>query len=220
VQEELSAGPSATLQLRLLGGFGLRSAGSPIPVVPTVQRLVAFVALRSRPVLRSFVAGSLWPDMSERRAGANLRAALWRLPDPDLLDSSRTELALHQTVEVDYRAALTSAREVIVGRAEGAGRPEDGLVLDLLPGWDDAWVVIERERLRQLRLHALESVCRALLADGETARAIDLALLVAHDEPHRESVQRILVAAHLAEGNQLEASTGPSGCNPRSTWRR
>jgi DNA-binding SARP family transcriptional activator len=206
VQEELPAAPPATLQLQLLGGFGLESAGGRIRVAPTVQRVVAFVALRPRPVLRSFVAGSLWPEVSERRAGANLRAALWRLPDcGDLLDSSRTEVALHSAVDVDFRTALTSAREVIDGRA-GADRPPDaGLALDLLPGWDDEWVVLERERLRQLRLHALEAVCRALLDHGETARAIDLALVVADDEPDRESVQRILVTAHLAEGNQLEA---------------
>ena len=37
------------------------------------------------------------------------------------------------------------------------------LTQDLLPGWDDDGLLIERERHRQLRLHALEEVARLLL---------------------------------------------------------
>jgi len=194
------------VHLRLLGGFGLESAGRPVHVAPTLQRVLAFLALRSRPVLRSFVAGSLWPDVTESRAGANLRAALWRLPEcGELLDSNRTELALHRTVQVDFRRALERARDTIEGETGAPAGGPLGVACDLLPGWTDEWVVVERERLRQLRLHALEATCRAWLDAHDPAQAIDLALAVAEDEPLRESIQRILVAAHLAEGNHLEA---------------
>lgn len=202
----MGAPPRHAVQLRLLGGFGLESHGSPVHVAPTLQRMLAFLALRSRPVLRAFVAGSLWPDVTERRAVANLRAALWRLPECDhLLATNRTELALHPGVDVDFHSALADARHAIEGDRQPASGGDPTLALDLLPGWTEEWVVVERERLRQLRLHALEATCRAWLKADEPARAIDLALVVADDEPLRESVQRILVTAHLAEGNQLEA---------------
>jgi DNA-binding SARP family transcriptional activator len=174
-----------------------------------VQRLVAFIALRSRPVRRPFVAGNLWPEVPEARAAANLRATVWRLPPTvgALLAGDRTEISLDAGVHVDYWSAIASARTLIDLDA-GTVRPasyDPDLELDLLPGWDDEWVSVERERLRQLRLHAIESVCAGLIEAGDAARAIDLAVSVAETEPLRESTQRLLIGAHLAEGNQLEA---------------
>jgi DNA-binding SARP family transcriptional activator len=168
--------------------------------------VLAFLAMRSRPLPRPFVAGTLWPDVRENRAGANLRAALWRLPQsPELLTATRTHLELRPEVEVDLRKARARARALVAGDGEPLGPEADGLTLDLLPSWNDEWVAVERERFRQLRLHALETVCRSWLTRGEPGRAIDVALTLAEDEPLRESLHRVLVEAHLAEGNQLEA---------------
>src|SRR4051794_9113331 len=69
--------------LHLLGGFDLHIDGRPQMLTAASQKLVAFVALRTashRGMCRSFVAGTLWPDVSDARAGANLRGAIWRLP--------------------------------------------------------------------------------------------------------------------------------------------
>lgn len=76
---------------------------------------------------------------------------------------------------------------------------------DLLPDWYDDWVIIARERLRQLRLHALEALAQRLASAGSYARAIELCLLSIEGEPLRESAHRILVGIHLAEGNRQEA---------------
>ena len=76
---------------------------------------------------------------------------------------------------------------------------------ELLPDWYDDWVMIERERLRQLRLHALEIVCRRLAAMRLFGPAVDAGLAAVLDEPLRESAQRALIEAHLAEGNRSEA---------------
>ena len=38
---------------------------------------------------------------------------------------------------------------------------------DLLPDWYDDWLVLERERLRELRVRALERVCERLTAHRE-----------------------------------------------------
>jgi DNA-binding SARP family transcriptional activator len=76
---------------------------------------------------------------------------------------------------------------------------------DLLPGWYDDWVVTERERLRQLRLHALESSCARLILAGSFGRAVQAALVAIQEEPLRETAHRALIQAHLAEGNAVEA---------------
>jgi DNA-binding SARP family transcriptional activator len=75
----------------------------------------------------------------------------------------------------------------------------------LLPGWYDDWVLLERERLRQMRLHALEHVAALLVGAGRYGDALQAAFSAASAEPLRESAHRIMVQIHLAEGNVAEA---------------
>ncbi|MFN0282850.1 MAG: BTAD domain-containing putative transcriptional regulator, partial [Kineosporiaceae bacterium] len=77
--------------------------------------------------------------------------------------------------------------------------------LDLLPGWYDDWTILERERLRQRVLHALEAQSRILSARGLHADAVDAALAAVRAEPLRESAQRTLIEAYLSEDNWVEA---------------
>jgi DNA-binding SARP family transcriptional activator len=77
--------------------------------------------------------------------------------------------------------------------------------MDLLPGWYDDWVIFERERIRQRFLHALEALSRHLIAVGRFADAVEAAISVVSGDPLRESANRVLIEAHLAEGNVVEA---------------
>ena len=54
---------------------------------------------------------------------------------------------------------------------------------ELLPGWYDEWVTVERERYRQLRLHALEEVCDRLLRHGQYPQALMVVLAAVSGEP-------------------------------------
>src|SRR5438309_623585 len=69
----------ASLRLQLLDSFALVRGDEPVALPPSVQRLVAFVTIHNRLLVRQYVAGSLWPETTEQSAGANLRSALWRL---------------------------------------------------------------------------------------------------------------------------------------------
>src|SRR5205823_8885293 len=71
--------PEQVVRLRLLGAFELSIGGEPVSLPMNGQRVLAFLAVESRLLLRSFVAGSLWLDVTDDRAGASLRSALWRL---------------------------------------------------------------------------------------------------------------------------------------------
>ena len=76
---------------------------------------------------------------------------------------------------------------------------------ELLPDWYDDWLQDEREELRQTRLHALESLARALSESGRHADAIQAALAAIRLEPLRETAHHTLIEIHLAEGNRSEA---------------
>ncbi len=77
---------------------------------------------------------------------------------------------------------------------------------DLLPGWDEEWLIVERERMRQLRIHALEALSIRLREQSRFGEAIDAALSAVAAEPLRESAQIALIEAYLAEGNVSEAA--------------
>ena len=76
---------------------------------------------------------------------------------------------------------------------------------DLLPGWYDDWVLVDRERLRQMRVHALESMARGLGEQHRYAEAIEVGMAAVAAAPLRESAHREVIRIHLAEGNVSEA---------------
>jgi DNA-binding SARP family transcriptional activator len=197
------------LRLILLSGFQVERGGKPVPLPLSAQRLLAFLALHERPLQRLFVAGSLWLDSSEERANASLRTALWRLRRPGctLVEATATHLALAPGISVDLREATERARRAIAG--DGEPDPAGVAALcdagDLLPDWYDDWVVLARERFRQARLHALEALCLSLAAAGRYAEATEAGLAAVAGEPLRESAHRVLIQAHLAQGNPSEA---------------
>jgi DNA-binding SARP family transcriptional activator len=196
--------------LHLFTGPMVTVDGRRLAVPEGSKRLLGFVALHRRRIDRRQVAGALWPCGGDDRAAGNLRSALWRLrcADIDVLDADKWTLGLHEGVAVDVRDVHAWAGRLING-TPGVGdlavRPSWVDALDLLPGWCEDWVLYERERLRQRTLHALESLSRRLAEAGRAADAVDAALLAVAAEPLRESAQRALVEAHMAEGNRAEA---------------
>jgi DNA-binding SARP family transcriptional activator len=197
------------IRLGLLRGFELTSAQKVVHLPISAQRLLAFLALHDRPLQRTYVAGSLWLKQNEARAQACLRSALWRLSRQGrpLVDARGGNLQLFPSIRVDYRHAAETARRIL-GDGEAAHSQDlDELTRagELLPDWYDDWVMIERERLHQLRLHALEVLCRRFAAAGSFGPAVEAGLAAVLGEPLRESAQRALIEAHLAEGNRSEA---------------
>jgi DNA-binding SARP family transcriptional activator len=203
-----TAGPSGPVVVRLLDGFELSRHGQSVPLPLASQRLVAFVALHGKPLLRLYVAGSLWLDMDERRSCANLRSALWRLRrlGPPVIEASVTHVGLSRTVVVDVHELVRSARSVLDGEVGAPPRLDGGdLDGDLLPDWYDEWLEPERERLRQLRLHAIEAEAGRALGEGRPADALDLTLGALRGAPLRESLHALAIRGHLAQGNRHDA---------------
>ncbi|WP_371530557.1 SARP family transcriptional regulator [Streptomyces sp. NBC_01283] len=200
------------LRLRLLGGFHLSrgegDGGGQVDVSASGQQLLALLGLRG-PVTRSALAGTLWPDVTEERARACLRTAIWRLNDASSAVGAPRPgvLALSRCVRLDIQDFTATAHHILAAPAEGTGAACSALMGmgELLPGWHQDWVVFERERLHQLRLHALEALSARLVVREQYAPALEAALESTRIDPLRESAHRAVVTVHLAENNLAEA---------------
>ena len=202
----------SSARVDLLDGFSLRLEDGPrggSDAVPRgVQRLVARLGLSHRPA-RTAIAGQLWPDVPEAHAHGSLRSALWRVQRlaPGLVQVSGDSLSLADDVKVDVRELVGWARRVFDPRV----RLDEMSALDLplrgelLPGWYDDWVLLERERLRQIHMHALEALADRFADAGRYGEAVQAAHAAVAVEPLRESAHRLVVRVHLAEGNVVEA---------------
>lgn len=193
----------------LFGGPYVVLNGDRLEVPDGSKRLLVFVALSNGKVDRRFVAGSLWPFGDDERAAGNLRSALWRLrcAGIDLLDADKHGLMLRAGTVVDVSIVCDWAARLVDGsvtQADLCAVNWRNDAMDLLPGWYDDWVIFERERIRQRLLHALEMLSRRLVAAGRYGEAVEAAISAVSADPLRESANRVLIEAHLAEGNLVE----------------
>jgi DNA-binding SARP family transcriptional activator len=203
-------------QLHLLGGFRIVRDGRTVAVPTTAAKLIALLAVNGRPMSRSEIAGTVWPTLSEQRATGNLRSIVWRLPAAahDFVVAIGATMALADRVDVDLDHARGLVRRVLddLPLAEGDGdgafagnAPVTMLCRPLLPEWDDDWLVFERERIRSLHIHALEHLAGSLLAAGDPLSAVDVGIAVIGAEPLRESSHILVIRAHIAAGNRIDA---------------
>jgi DNA-binding SARP family transcriptional activator len=200
-------GAASLFSLDLLGAFALRIGDLGVNVARGSQRLLALLALRKR-MDRRLLAGTLWPDRPEERAAANLRAAAWRLPrhGQGIVVAEAGKVSLHRGVDCDVHR-LESAAFALLHAPEPAACFVELFYLrdELLPDWDEEWLTLEREWLRQLRLESLDLLAKVFTDADRCAEAVLVAMMAVRTDPLRESSQRLLVAAHQANGNRSQA---------------
>lgn len=203
--------PDGSWALRLLGGFELLGPDGAVDVPPGVQRLLAYVALQGRSVTRARVADDLWPEVDATRAATSLRSALWRVGRlGPLLTAGPQSIRLAADVRVDVAEVSAMAAQL----REGAVVDVPFLAsfnLELLPGWQEEWVTLERERLRQLELQVLDFLIAHRVERGLLGEAVDAAIRAIRLEPLRESSHRDLIRIYVAAGNRTAALTHYEG---------
>jgi DNA-binding SARP family transcriptional activator len=207
-----SGGPSdvsnSAPHIQLLNSFELSVDGHVCPLPTHAQRVLAFLALQGRRQARTALAERLWLEMPTQRSQANLRTALWRIrrAGSNVVSTDHASVCLLPDVAVDVELAITQSKRLL-SNTEMVDSNADLNVLrgELLPSWDEDWITLERERMRQLRLHALEALCHRLTVLHRYAEAIEAGQEAVAGEPLRESAQTVLIRAYLSEGNTVEA---------------
>jgi DNA-binding SARP family transcriptional activator len=205
--------PTGTkLRLQLLGGFRLEIAGTRVGLPTHAKRVLIYLAVNSRAqagCARRTLADRLWSEADGERGQASLRTALWRIRQADrrLLAVEQDSLRLGSAVQVDLHSALDQAGRLL--KHDTVLRPADTVIAPLstklLPGWDEDWLLLERERVHELQLHALDALAARLRRLGCYSEAVNAALTSIAIDPLRESARSELIVAHLAEGNVAAA---------------
>lgn len=165
------------------------------------RRVLAYLAIRGRPVSRAAASAELWPEACEEVGRANLRRGIWNTP-LGWISCTGEDLVLDATA--DLRVAEAAAGRAIGG--EGLTFDEIRLLSDdILPGWHEEWVLPFQDRFRALRVQALEAACRTMTEAGSLVLATQAGAAALAAEPLRESAAEALINAHLAQCNRYEA---------------
>ena len=193
----------------LMGEFQLLISGRQLRIPHSAERVLTYLALADRPVARTRLACALWEDGSDLSAAKSLRTTLWRIrrAGADFVLARDDRLRLHPDVTVDVTDLMELAKRLIHQPDPEALSRLPFLVhcVELLPDWDDEWVVADRERYRLLRLEALEHAASTLMERRHLGDALVAALAAVQAEPLRESARRLVVETQIAQGNAAEA---------------
>ncbi len=194
----LPPAPMPTLQL--IGTPALLVPGqAALPLERKDAALLAILALDGA-TARDTLASLLWPDVPLKTANTSLRQRVFRLrkrSGQDLVQTGdRLALMPPLAVEPALRAAQTA--EVPVGDLLGSFSYSDcGQLAD--------WVRVQREHWRARRRDALSHAAAQHEAQGELARAIELAQRLVAEEPLSEHAQRRLMRLHYLRGDRAAA---------------
>jgi len=212
-----------TLRVYTAGKVALEHGHALVPErrFPGHQGRLAFailIVLRSQAVEADRLADILWdgaPPTAWRTAVRALVSKLRRVltdatPDAWIEQAFGCyQLRLPPDAWVDLEVAARSAHEAETALRAGdiAGANGAALVANaiarrpFLPGDDGAWVVQQRETLRDLRIRALMVRAATSLAAGDPLGSAADAELVVDLDPYRESAYVQLMHAHVAAGN-------------------
>ena len=194
-------------QLKLIQYWQLWQGQTEIHVAWRQQRLIAALAIYG-PRQRGYLSGLLWPERPEARAKESLRTTVHLISSqvPDLVKSEGQVLSLADDVSVDLHQLLKQIKDV---EQPDAQLDEDYLSRlrsgDLLPGWYDDWVLIEQQRLRNIRLRAFLLLARRWLDRGDIHKALEAAEGALELEPLHESCVELLMSAEVRAGNRARA---------------
>src|SRR5579862_3509012 len=188
---------SDSLAITLFGPMQVRVQGSFLPPLRSRKPLwlLALLTLRAnRPVEREWLAATLWPDLDQSRAFANLRPVLSELRSALATQGTRLQSPDRHTLLLDLAGA-----EVDLLRFDAAinsGKPSDlqhAVALyrgPLLEGCHEEWVPQEREAREQLYLQALQKLGDMALAGGDHDIAAGYYQQAVRVDPWQEAARR------------------------------
>jgi DNA-binding SARP family transcriptional activator len=193
------------LEVQLLGHLALADSGHHVEAVRN-PRLIAYLLLnRDRPLERTEVAFTLWPDSSDAQALTNLRRELHALRRA-LPDAERLLAIERRTIRwrpdgpfhLDVAAFEDAVEHAAGGSVDGLRAAVAIYRGDLLPGVYDDWIEPHRDHLRTKMLETLDALATGLEDRREYRAAMEqLSRLVVIDPLAESRYQALMRVAAL-----------------------
>ncbi len=207
------------LELKLLGRFEARLDGQPLEIASRpAQSLLAYLALNANiPHRREKLAGLLWPDTSEANARNSLRHALWSLrralgADGATLLADDLSITLNAGLDCHFDFAVLTQKVKSEWTADDLIGIVSAYAGDLLPGFYDEWVVLERQRLQVAFEHRMKLLLERLVEAQRWDDVLEWAerwIALGHVP---EPAYRALMQAHAAMGDLSKIAAAYRRC--------
>lgn len=197
------------LEVRLLGQFDVRLDGQPVEIPSRpAQSLLAYLILSAGTAhRREKLAGLFWPEATESNARNNLRRALWRIRKAIRAGGREYLLADEISIAFDANSAYWLDASLLAS-AVATGWSVDGLMGivsvyhgELLPGFYDEWVLLERERLQAVVDHKMQMLLDRLVEDQQWSDVLEWGERWIAQGHAPEPAYRALMIAHNGLGD-------------------
>jgi predicted ATPase/DNA-binding SARP family transcriptional activator len=208
------------LEVRLLGTFDIRYKKKPISISSRpAQSLFAYLILKAGTShRREKLAGMLWPDSLEETARDNLRHALWRVRKA-LSSQTKGEYLLVDDLSIAFNASaeywLDAAEVEKLTETTSADKLMTVLSAyqgELLPGFYDEWVVLEREHLYSIFEHHMARLMALLQEEKRWLDILDWGERWIKLGQKPEPAYRALMSAHAAKGDMSKVAATYERC--------
>lgn len=216
------------LQLRFLGQFDVRADGKRLLIsTRAAQSLFSFLVLTAgTPHRREKIAGLLWPDVTDENARRSLRQELWRLrkalnsQTSEGIGADSNEYLVAEELTITFNPAapywLDLAQfEAPVSGDETLNDLTRQLALykgELLPGFYEDWVLLERERVEQVFERKMQQLVELLVQQERWTAALEWGERWIAQGHTPEPAYRALMLAHGALGNPSQVTVDYERC--------
>lgn len=207
------------LVVKLLGQFSIQLNDQPIEILSRpAQALLAYLVLHPRKGFRrEKLAGLIWPEASETNARSNLRHALWRIrkaigeqagqeyfpaDDFTLTFSPDPGCWIDAMLVSDKTGQASPTLEQQVAAYQG----------ELLPGFYEDWITIERERLQAAFESKIEALIDRLSREKLWPDVIEWAEHWIKLSAAPEPAYRALMIAHARSGHKAKVKETYQRC--------
>jgi len=208
------------LEVRLLGTFEVKHKQKPVTISSRpAQSLFAYLILSAGTShRREKLAGLLWPDSLEETARDNLRHALWRMRKA-LSSVSATRFLRANDLAIGFEKSSDTWLDAAEVEKLGESASADELISvlseyqgELLPGFYDEWVVLERDRLYFLFEHHMARLMSLLQQEGRWLDIFDWGERWIKLGEKPEPAYRALMSAHAAKGDMPKVAATYERC--------
>ena len=208
------------LNICLLGSFEVKCEGRRLHISGrSVQSLFAYLVLNNGiPHRREKLAKMLWPDSIETTARENLRHTLWRIRKAFPKHLSHIYLSTDDFT-ITFEISANCWFDVAVLKGADTCKGADDLIEnlsvyqgELLPGFDDEWVILEREYLNFVFEHNMARLMSMLKSEKRWLDVLDWAERWIAFGQRPEPAYRALMLAHMKKGEMSRVGEAYTRC--------